>query len=106
MVAPCAWITSSVCVLMGSSFSEFGGHEIDQGENEHPHQVDKVPVEPGDFHILGLEFAAHHSLADDRKVNQPDDHVGHMQAGERKECAAEQRYAPGSIENGHVFVID
>src|ERR1700730_7067826 len=30
------------------------GHQIDQREDEHPHQVDKVPIESRCFDIMGI----------------------------------------------------
>src|ERR1017187_2416600 len=78
----------------GSYLTNPRGHQIDQREDEHPHQVDEVPVEAADFHVLRFELAARHPLRDDREINQPDDHVGHVQPRQRKKSAAEQRNAP------------
>jgi hypothetical protein len=27
-------------------------HQINQWKNEHPNQIHKVPIQPGDFHIM------------------------------------------------------
>src|ERR1051325_7558090 len=81
-------------------------HQVDQGEHEHPHQVNKVPVQAADFDIFVFELAARDALADDPQVNYAADHVGHVQPGDGEEGAAEKRDAPGIIEGGDVLFID
>src|SRR6266852_40255 len=31
-----------------------GRHQINQRKDEHPHQIDEVPVEPGNFDVSGI----------------------------------------------------
>src|SRR5438876_12377867 len=97
--------TCSVCSLMSAPLY-FGRHQVNQRENEHPDQIDEVPVETGHFDILGLKLAAHDRLADDAEIDQTDDDVGHVQSGNREECGAEQRHAPLIAECRDVFVVD
>src|SRR5947199_4411525 len=99
-VGPCSCVrtSASAWALIDRLLSNFGGHQVNQRENEHPDQIDKVPVQTGHFHILGFELPAHHGLRDDRQVNQADGYVRHVQPGERKESAAKQWHAPGIVE--------
>src|SRR5690349_2580727 len=109
VVAPATCSTSSVNALMTvprNAFSDLGGHQVDQREDEHPDQVDEVPVEAADFHVLGFELAAPDSNRNDTEVDEADDHVGHVEAGQREEGSAEQRHSPLVVEGGDMFVID
>src|SRR5437660_11188284 len=49
-------IVRILCVLCGEPFvavlRNFRRHQIHQRENEHPHQIDKVPVQPADFNVV------------------------------------------------------
>src|SRR5580693_3333494 len=45
--------------------------QIHQRENEHPHQIDEVPVQPGHFHILRIVIFRFQKQ-DDRSHDQPD----------------------------------
>src|SRR5579872_3132344 len=83
-----------------------GRHQIHQRENEHPNQIDEVPIEAADLNILILELTAPHGEGDDAQVNDADDDVRHVQTGEGKKRAAEQRYAPFVVERRNVLVVD
>src|SRR5215468_8537580 len=95
LMVPCSasstWVVVA-CALMGSS--DFRGHQIDQGEYEHPDQVDEVPVEAGHLDVFVLELAAGDGDRNDREIDHADGHVCHMQARDAEEGRAEQRHAP------------
>src|ERR1039457_1652543 len=81
-----------------------GRHQIDQGEDKHPHQVHKVPIQTAYFHVLRLELAAAHGKRDNAQVDQADDDVSHVQSREREKRAAEQRHSPGVAEGCDMLV--
>src|SRR5690242_17515771 len=61
---------------------------VDRRVDDHPHDVDEVPVDPRHFHalvVLGRVVAAERADVDDRQRAQADEHVGAVQAGERVE---------------------
>src|SRR5207248_3267604 len=72
LIVPCS--ASSTCVaswalMRVSPLRHLDGHQIHQREHEHPHQVDKVPVQPGHFDVFILELAAADRDRDDGQVN-------------------------------------
>src|ERR1043166_4725262 len=77
--------TCSVCACVFIVFFSpanglvFYGHQINQRKHKHPDQVDKVPVQSVDFHVLGGIFPAAISDGHDRQIDHTDEHVGHMQ---------------------------
>src|SRR6185369_13390250 len=68
------------------------GQQIDQRKDEHPHQVDKVPVEPADFHVFfHLLDSRHH----DAQIADAGQDVKHVKAGDAEECRTKQRGRTG-----------
>src|SRR5258706_6269506 len=103
---PCS--ASSTCatswLMIGSS--KLGGHQINQRENEHPDQIDEVPVEPRHLDILILELAARYPDRNDGEVDDPDHYVRHMKPSDPEESRAEERLAPFVRKRRHVLVVD
>src|SRR5262245_43836005 len=90
-LCPSAWVAEWAASLMtGSSLLL---DQIDQGEDRDPHDVDEVPVEPGDLHV---EAVSGRQLAHERhhvQAREPDHahrHVRAVEAGEHEERRAEQ----------------
>src|SRR5579864_5970438 len=104
-----AWASSAcACVFMDLFFSRTAGlvlhrHQVNQGKHEHPDQVDKVPVQPVHFNVLGGELAAPIAECHDPQVNHADHDVRHVQAGDPEEHGAEKRSAFRVSNNGEVF---
>src|SRR5258708_25873763 len=72
--------------------------EIKQGKDEHPHKIDEVPVQTGDFDDLVMPFPAREKTApfdieisspnlsrDGDQENHADRHVGAVEAGDHEE---------------------
>src|SRR5580704_6304278 len=72
--------------------------EIKKGKDEHPHKIDEVPVQAGDFNDLVMPFAAREKAApfdveisppdlsrDGDQENHADRHVGAVEAGDHEE---------------------
>src|ERR1700756_4274266 len=56
--------------------------EVDHGDDEHPDQVDEVPVQGPDFDVVGLVTAPFVAESHDRKGDHATDHVSQVQAGD------------------------
>src|SRR6266705_641205 len=72
--------------------------EIKQGKDEHPHKIDEVPVQAGDFDDLVMPFPAREKAApfdieisppnlsrDGDQENHADRHVGAVEASDHEE---------------------
>src|SRR5215469_17672506 len=103
VVAPSMCSICSVCSLIVRSLRHPRRHQIDQRENEHPDQIDEVPVQAADLDVLRLELTSEHRLADDTQVNHAEYDVRHMQSRERKERAAELRDSPWVVRRRHML---
>src|SRR6185295_1922062 len=81
--------------------------EIKKGKDEHPHEIDEVPVQAGDFDDLVVSFPAREEAAPfDVEVSPPDlprdgdqeDHadrdVSAVEAGDHEETCTKLRRAP------------
>src|ERR1700753_1454316 len=71
--------------------------EIKQGKDEHPHKIDEVPVQAGDFDDLVMSFPAREKAApldieisppnlsrDGDQENHTDRYVGAMESGDHE----------------------
>src|SRR5437870_9462707 len=103
LMVPCS-ASSTWALIFGSS--DFRGHQVYQREDEHPDQVDEVPVEAGDFDVFVLELTAADGEGHDAEVDHADDDVRHVQAGDAEEGGAEEGLAPFVRERRHVLVVD
>src|SRR6266704_2116740 len=93
-------------MITHKSLLYFGRHQIYQREDEHPDQIDEMPVKTANLDILVLEFAAPDSKRDNAEVDHADHHVRHVQSGEGEESAAEKRYAPFITGRRDMLVVD
>ncbi len=64
-------------------------HQVDKWEDEHPHEVNEVPVKAADLDILVPD--APDSDRDPAEVEHARQDVKHMQPGDCKEGRAEER---------------
>src|SRR6516162_7081450 len=82
--------------------------QIKESKDEHPHKIDKVPVQAGDFDDLVIPLAAREEAApfdievspqhlsrDRDQENHADRHVGAVEAGNQEEACTELLRAPG-----------
>src|SRR5215212_11261113 len=82
--------------------------EIKQREDEHPDEVDEMPVQAGDLDdlvppfpageeapLLPVEVAAPDLAGDDEQEDHADRHVGAVEPRDHEEGGAELRRAPG-----------
>src|SRR6058998_1151296 len=81
------WLRPPALVLVGK--------EIYHRENEHPDQVDEVPVKTARFHVLRRKLRPAKSGGDDPQVQGPDSHVRHVKAGQAEKRRTEERNSPG-----------
>src|SRR5688572_6479554 len=87
--AECSECSGWVSVVIACS----GGDQVDEGEDQDPHDVDEVPVEADDLDQFGLVggCAAAGDHADDREQDHdPDRDVNAVEPGERVEARREQ----------------
>src|SRR6267154_4403903 len=81
--------------------------KIKKGKDEHPHKIDEVPVQAGDFDDLVMSFPAREKTAPfDIEVSPPnlsrngdqenhaDRHVGAVEAGDHEKARTKLRRAP------------
>ena len=81
--------------------------EIEQGKDEHPYQIDEVPIEAHDLDDLvaalaageeappaAVEVATEDLARDDQQEDHADRHMGAMEARDHEEGRAELRCAP------------
>src|ERR1700685_3215193 len=69
--------------------------QINHGENEHPNEVNEMPVEAAHFHVLGRVLPFSKTPGDDCTICDADRYVKHVKAGKAEKCAAKQRHASG-----------
>src|SRR6516225_8000170 len=82
--------------------------QIKEGKDEHPHEVDEVPVQTGDLDDLVMPLAAREEAApfdievspqhlsrDRDQENHADRHMGAVEAGDQEEARTKLRRAPG-----------
>src|SRR5690348_5169572 len=90
--------------------------QVEQREDEDPHQVDEVPVEAGDLDDLpaalarseeallaGVEIAAPDLAGHQYEEDHPDGDVGAVEAGDHEEHRAELRRPPGVLPRADAF---
>ena len=72
-----------------------GGDQIDQREDKHPDEIDKVPLQAADFDVVSVVFPATESNGHKGEVDDADCYVRHVQTRETEETRAENRRSPG-----------
>src|SRR5687768_3163112 len=72
-----SWASSATCVLMGVSS---GRDQVDEREDDDPHDVDEVPVETDDIDDLGPVPVDAAPQRDDDERDQHDDPDAHVDA--------------------------
>src|SRR5688572_18678155 len=75
------------------------GDEVDDREDEDPHDVDEVPVEAGDLDLqvlLGRELAPQRDADQRQQPEDPDGHVHTVESGEEEEAAG--RHAAREVQ--------
>src|SRR3990172_801157 len=77
--------------------------QIEQCEDEDPHQVDEVPVEPRELYSGGGGLSRAHAESQSRKHDDPDEHVSSVKSGDEEEKVAERGHVPGVASEGHTF---
>src|ERR1700746_261748 len=77
--------------------------EVDHGDDEHPDQVDEVPVQGPDFDVVGLVTAPFVAESHDRKGDHATDHVSQVQAGDCEEGRPKQGRPPGVLKETDAF---
>src|SRR5688572_2499619 len=89
-------------------FSWWTSPEIKQRKDEHPNQIDEVPVQAGDLDDLVISGALVAPLQDpgrnDAQVDHADGDVQSVKAGDHEERRAELRRAPRVAPRTHAFV--
>src|SRR5882757_11364340 len=81
--------------------------KIEKGKDEHPHKIDEVPVQAGDFDDLVVTLPAREEAApfdievsppnlsrDGDQENHADRHVGAVEAGDHEKARTKLRRAP------------
>jgi hypothetical protein len=69
--------------------------QINHGKNEHPNEINEMPVQAAHFHMLGGVLPFSKTPGDDCQISDTDRDVKHVKAGEAEKRAAKQRHAPG-----------
>src|SRR5580700_3344969 len=78
-------------------------HQINHREHKHPDQVNKMPIQPVYFDVLGRKLASPITDRHNPQVNYADHDVRHMQPGNPEEHGAEKRGAFRVSRNGEVL---
>src|SRR2546427_4291847 len=74
----------------GSMVASAHVQQVDQRKDEHPHQIDEMPVQAGRFDVAGVEPPAPEAEGDDADDDDTGDHVQQVQPGNAEERGAEQ----------------
>ncbi len=90
--------------------------KIEQGKDEHPHQIDEVPVEAHDLDVLvaalpagekasrfAVKVATQHFSRNDDQEDYPDRHMGAVEARDHEEAGAELLRAPRIAPRPHAL---
>src|SRR6266511_5914689 len=83
--------------LPGQMTTNIYREDVNQRENKHPDQVNKVPVETADFNVFVIYFL--HPNRHHAKVENAGGDVEHVQAGNGKESGAKQRRRQSSVRS-------
>src|SRR5215469_18575576 len=96
--------TFSLCTSLACASKLMSNVEkVDHRDNEHPNQVDEVPVQRPDFDVVGVIAAAFVAERDNAKGDKAADHVRQMKARDREEGGAKHGRAPGVLKEAHAF---
>src|SRR5208283_1986424 len=74
-----------------------GVHQIHQWENEHPDQVNKVPIKTGSFHVAFIVASLGIDPRDDSQYDDASDDVSQVQARNAEERRPKLRRASGRV---------
>src|ERR1700758_1515637 len=77
--------------------------QVDQGHNEHPNQIDEVPVKRPDLDVSGGIASSPVAQPDHDQSDHAADHVGHVQSGDGEESGAEHRRSPRVLEQARAL---
>src|SRR5208282_4633862 len=80
-----------------SEFPSTGVHQIHQWKNEHPDQIDKVPVQARGFNVTGIVASLVVAPRDNQECNDAANDVGQMEPRDAEEARAELRRAASGI---------
>ena len=91
--------------------SRADAEDVDGGEDDEPHDVDEVPVDPGHLDaemVLGVgpEVAAEGADRGEAEEHETDEDVGAVQAGEAVEDRAEGEIASAEADVGVLVELD
>src|SRR5262249_53253966 len=75
--------------------------QIHERHDEHPYDVNKMPVQAPDFQIHGVVASTLVTQRDYSNSNAASSHVREMQASNTEECGAEQTRAPTIPKNAN-----
>src|ERR1039458_6129466 len=102
---PVAFIdfVSSSAIRTASRSGTLHIHEVEQGHDKHPDDIDEVPVEGPDFDVLGGVTSGFVSQPDDGESDDATDNVQHVQSGDGKEGGAKHGRSPGILEHADAF---
>ena len=67
-------------------FSRVDREQVDHRKDEHPNQIDKVPVQPADLDVFMVKLF--NASRDYHQVQAPGEDVKHMETGNTKERRA------------------
>src|ERR1700676_3043371 len=90
--------------------------KIEKGKDEHPHQIDEVPVQAHDFDDLvapllagekasrfAVEVSTQHFSRNDDQEDDSERHMGAVEARDHEKAGAELVRAPGVAPRPHAF---
>src|SRR5580692_11054034 len=79
-------------------------HEIDQGHDKYPHDIDKLPKEIAVFDVCGSVATALVAEPDDEQGNQRGDDVQEFYASNTEIGSAKYTRAPRVLREGHALI--
>src|ERR1051326_326150 len=94
---------SAIAIILLRTYLVLEVEEIDEWYNEHPYQVYKVPVQAGDFQIIGVVAPSLITKPYRDQCDHATRHVQQVQAGDAEEGGTEKACAPGILKQGHAF---
>src|SRR5579862_274337 len=79
-------------------------HEIYERYDEHPYQIDEVPVKPRNFDVIRVITAVPVAQTHYQQGDHTCDDVGDVQPGDAEKRGTEQTRSPRVLEHRHAFV--
>src|SRR5262245_41875565 len=78
--------------------------QVDHREDEHPDQIDEVPIQPADLYVFVRRTLSNYVEGDYSEIDDAARYVRHMKAGDAEEGGAELRHVPWIFEKLHMLV--